>query len=179
MMRLCSTQDEAGDGLLTGTRGGATAAGDAAGGSDQTSDDDAWWTTSRGTQANANSGVAAQGGAAQADSEGSLFLQQQLNALDAAALDQQPAGGNVGVASQAQLSQDGAQPQAQAQQASLGGLPSGSGGTGTSDYVQPSGSGTRAASTVQPLQATSGQQLHTASTQVGWDSHRVGSDAQG
>ncbi len=178
MLHLCSPQDEAGDGLLTGSRGGATAAGDAAGSSvDQTSDDDAWWTTSRGTQANANSGVAAQGGAAQADSEGSLFLQQQLNALDAAALDQQPVGGNVGVASQAQLSQDGAQPQAQ--QASLGGLVSGSGGTGTSDYVQPSGSGTRAASTVQPLQATPGQQLHTPSTQVGWDSHRVGSDAQG
>lgn len=107
-------------------------------------DDDAWWTSSRDTQATTASAVT--GGGAQADSEGSLNLQQQLNALDASAFDQQPASGG------AQFSQGGTQPQLQ--QASLGGLASSGGGADASGYAQPGGTSTRAASTVQPLQVT-------------------------
>lgn len=107
-------------------------------------EDDAWWTSSRDTQATTAS--AATGGAAQADSEGSLNLQQQLNALDASAFDQQPAGGG------AQFGQGSTQPQLQ--QASLGGLASSGGGADASGYAQPGGTSTRAASTVQPLQVT-------------------------
>ena len=108
-------------------------------------DDDAWWTSSRETQASTAS--AATGGAAQADSEGSLYLQQQLNALDAAAaFDQQPAG------SSAQLNQGGTQPQLQ--QASLGSLDSSGGGADASGYAQPGGTSTRDASMVQPLHTT-------------------------